>query len=147
MSSHIEKRKQTFKVRDTKITILANARIDDDTNEVIFDQQIDNEAINLDFNKYRNENGLVAPKEMVEFRNNYNLSQSALAKLMEISTATIARYEKGALPPEGISDLLKQLVNDNSAFVEFFKQNRNSLSIEDRKRVETILLHPNMPLN
>jgi hypothetical protein len=39
------------------------------------------------------------------------------------------------------------LVNYDSAFVEFFKQNRDKLSVEGRKRVETILFRMNMLLN
>jgi len=139
MSSHIEKRNQLFKVRDTEITILADALVDDDTNEIIFDRQLDNDAINLAFEQYRSNNNIVSPKNIVDFRKKYNLSQRSLAKLLSIGSATIARYEKGALPSESLNNLLKQMMNNSGSFIEFFNQNKTNLSEDDKQKVESVL--------
>lgn len=139
MSSHIEKREQTFKVRDTEITILADARIDDETNQIIFDRELDNEAINLAFEEYRSRNNIVDSNEIVDFRKKYDLSQRALAKLLGIGSATVARYEKGALPTDGLSNLLKQLSSDSSSFVAFFNRNKGNLSKDDEQKVTLVL--------
>lgn len=140
MSSHIEKRSQTFKVRDTDITILADACVDDKTNEIIFDRQLDNEAINMAFERYRANNNIVGYKDIVDFRKKYNLSQRALARLLGIGSATVARYEKGALPTESLSNLLKEIMNDDGSFVGFFEKNKSNLSDDDKKKVESVLV-------
>jgi putative zinc finger/helix-turn-helix protein, YgiT family len=139
MNSHIEKRNQTFKVRDTEITVLADARVDDETEEIIFDHQLDNQAINQAFEQYRIKNGLISSKDIIDFRKQYNLSQRSLAKLLSIGSATIARYEKGALPSESLSNLLKQFIVDDGAFIQFFNQNKNNLTNEDSQKVESVL--------
>jgi len=140
MSSHIEKRSQTFKVRDTDVTILADACVDDKTNEIVFDRQLDNEAINMAFEQYRTNNNIVGYKDIVEFRKKYNLSQRALAKLLGIGSATVARYEKGALPTDSLSNLLKEIMNDDGSFVSFFEKNKSNLSDDDKKKVESVLV-------
>jgi len=139
MSSHIEKRNQLFKVRDTEITILADALIDDKTNEIIFDRQLDNNAINLAFNRYRRTNKIISPQDIIDFRKKYKLSQRSLAALLSVGSATISRYEKGPLPSESLNNLLKQIMSDDVSFIEFFNQNKNNLSIEDKQKVESVL--------
>lgn len=139
MSNRIEKREQTFKVRDTKVTILADARVDNDTNEIIFDQQLDNKAINLAFEKYREDNNIINSSDIVKLRKKYHLSQRALAKLLGIGSATVARYEKGALPIESISNLLRQIMSDEESFSDFFKNNKSNLSEEEIQKVVSVL--------
>ncbi len=137
MSSHIEKRNQLFKVRDTEITILANALVDDETNEIIFDRQLDNAAINLAFDQYRLNNNIVSSQDIINFRKKYKLSQRSLSILLNVSSATISRYEKGVLPSESINNLFKQIMSDDVSFMELFNQNKNNLLVEDKQKVES----------
>lgn len=139
MTTHIEKRKQTFKVRDENITVEADALIDNKTNKILFDLDLDNQAINLAFNIYRQKNNLISPVEMVAFRKKYQLSQRSLAKLLDVGSATIARYEKGVLPSESINNLLRKIKDDSSYFVSLFHQNKSKLSAKDQKRIEAAI--------
>lgn len=139
MTTHIEKRKQTFKVRDENITVEADALIDDKTNKILFDLDLDNQAIDLAFNVYRQKNNLISPTEIVAFRKEYQLSQRSLAKLLDVGSATIARYEKGALPSESINNLLRKIKDDNSYFVNLFHQNKSKLSAKDQKKIEAAI--------
>ncbi|WP_334329684.1 type II TA system antitoxin MqsA family protein [Companilactobacillus sp. HBUAS59699] len=140
MSNHIEKRKQVFKVRNIDITVVADALVDDQSNEIVFDYNLDNQAINMAFNEYRRNHHIVTPEEIVEFRNKYKLSQRALAKLLGIGSATVARYEKGSLPTESISNLLQQFINDESSFTSFFEINKANLSDDEQEKVKNVLL-------
>lgn len=139
MSNHVEKRKQTFKVRNTEITVLADARVDDQSNEIIFDYDLDNQAINMAFDEYRKKHSIVSPDEIVGFRNKYDLSQRSLAKLLGIGSATVARYEKGSLPTESISNLLQQFIDDDDVFASFFETNGFKLSVTDQDKVKNVL--------
>ena len=137
MTNHIEKRKQTFKVRDKEVTILADALIDDNTGNIIFDLKLDNAAIGLAFDEYRKENNIISTEEIVNFRKKYKLSQRSLAKLLDVGSATVARYESGSLPSESINNLLKGLINNNSYFITLFNQNKYKLTDNERKKVES----------
>lgn len=139
MTTHIEKRKQTFKVRDENITVEADALLDNKTNKILFDLDLDNQAIDLAFNIYRQKNNLISPAEMVAFRKKYQLSQRSLAKLLDVGSATIARYEKGILPSESINNLLRKIKDDSSFFVSLFHQNKFKLSAKDQKRIEAAI--------
>jgi len=110
------------------------------TNEIIFDLQLDNEAIKMALEQYRLNNNIVSYEDIVNFRKKYNLSQRALAKLLGIGSATVARYEKGALPTESLSNLLKEIMNDDGSFVSLFEKNKGNLSDDEEKKVESVLV-------
>ena len=111
MTTHIEKRKQTFKVLDENITVEADALIDDKTSKILFDLDLDNLAINLAFNKYRQKNDIMFPNEIVEMRKRHQLSQDSLAKLIGMSPNMIVRYEKGVLVSKRVNNLLQKVNN------------------------------------
>lgn len=136
MQTHIEKRRQTFHVRNQEITVLADALINDVNNEIVFDLNLDNHAIEMAYDQYRQKNHLITPEEIVAIRKKYHLSQRAFAKLLDVGSATIARYEKGALPAESMNNLLLNLKNDSSYVIKLFMQNKNKLSDYDRRRAE-----------
>lgn len=47
--------------------------------------------------------------------------------------------EKGALPSESINNLLKQIMNDEGLFAEFFEKNKSNLSEDENKKIESVL--------
>lgn len=128
MDSHIEKRKQTFKVRDINISVIVDVRIDNNSNEILFDYDLDNQAINKAFSKYRQINHMVYPEEIVSFRKKYKLSQESLAKLLNISSRTLSRYEKGSIPTENINKSLKKLMSDGDNIEEISNSEKIHLS-------------------
>lgn len=135
MSSHIEKRKQTFIVRDSEVTVFADARVDDQSGKILSDLQLDNQAVKLAFDQFRVLNHFITPSEIVHFRERYGLSQRALAKLIGIGSATITRYEQGSLPTESINNLLQEIINDDNAFKNLVNKNGERLSIREQKLI------------
>lgn len=139
MTQRVEKRKQIFKIRDSQITVFAEALVDDVTGEIVSDFELDDAAIKLAMDKYRQQNGTLYPEEIVGFRKKLGLSQRQFAKFIGIGPASIARYEMGAIPSESINNLLKQLIQDKSTLLNFFENNEEKLKKSEIESVSNYL--------
>ncbi|MEG1411225.1 MAG: type II toxin-antitoxin system MqsA family antitoxin [Romboutsia sp.] len=78
------------------------------------------ETVNLDrlYSKYREMTGIVSPKEIVAFREKYNISQRELVAILDWGKMTINRYERGSLPNQSHSEILKLIINNEVYFRE-----------------------------
>lgn len=63
--------------------------------------------------------GLLTPREILEVRESYGLSQSDFAEISKIGKASLARWERGAL--------LQNAANDNLVYLLKFKDNMRRL--------------------
>lgn len=126
METYMKESLQIFEVKNQTIEVSSKFRFSSETNEIVFDRELDNIAINQAFDIYREKNNILSKKTIQEIRQKYSLSQRAFAKLLGWSPATIARYEKGAIPSKvnnGIlftlnqnTELAKSLLNQNKEF-------------------------------
>lgn len=91
--------------------ITAPARFDAETDQPIYDAELDERATEMARQAYRNDIGLVSPAELKGFRDKFGLSQRDLAELTGLSMNTIALYEAGAFPSEDDNKLLKNLIS------------------------------------
>ncbi len=91
--------------------ITAPARFDAETDQPIYDAELDERATEMARQAYRNDMGLVSPAELKGFRDKVGLSQRDLAELTGLSMNTIALYEAGAFPSEDDNKLLKNLIS------------------------------------
>src|SRR5699024_11517990 len=90
----------------------------------------------MDFEKFRWENDYLNPMEIKETREKYGLSQRGFASLLGVGSASIARYETGAVPTKSHHTLLKNM-RDNHGFVkDLYEINANKLKRLDNKRME-----------
>ncbi|MGL6108456.1 type II TA system antitoxin MqsA family protein [Romboutsia sp.] len=78
------------------------------------------EAVNLDrlYTKYRELTGIVSPKDIIDFREKYNISQRELVAILDWGKMTINRYERGSLPNQSQSEILKLIITNESYFRE-----------------------------
>lgn len=138
MSEHIETISQTFNVRNENITVESDAMVDDNTGKLISNIQLDDKAIQKAFDVYRDQHDILFPKQIVELRSKYGLSQRAFSKLLGIGAATIARYERGVLPTESINALLSQM-REETSLESFFKNNKSRLNVSDQEHIVEVL--------
>ncbi|MGK0554628.1 DUF4065 domain-containing protein [Macrococcus capreoli] len=127
MNTYIKRDKETFKVRDEDIQIESEFRFSLDTNEKVFDEQLDNIAINKAFNVYRAKNDLLGNIEIREIREKYQLSQRDFAQITGLGKATISRYEKGALPSKVNNNLYKNIDRNVEEMKLLFERNKNKV--------------------
>ncbi|QJA08579.1 DUF4065 domain-containing protein [Romboutsia sp. CE17] len=78
------------------------------------------EEINLDklYSRYRELTGIVTPQDIINFREKYNISQRELVAILDWGKMTINRYERGSLPNQSHSDILKLIIKEESYFRE-----------------------------
>ena len=78
------------------------------------------ESVNLDrlYSKYIELTGIVSPKDIIDFREKYNISQRELVAILGWGKLTINRYERGSIPTQSHSEILKLIINNESYFRE-----------------------------
>lgn len=103
----------TFMIHDHEYEVTAPARFDSDTDELIDDNELDDQAVEIANQMYRDDKGLISPNEIKKYRAKIGLSQREFAKLLGWSPNTVALYETGAFPSESNNKLLKALMKDD----------------------------------
>ena len=92
--------------------------------------ELENENLKSLYQKYRDMSGIISPEDIIEFRKKYDISQSELVAILGWGKMTINRYERGGLPNQSHSDILKLIIKNESYFKEkveeAYKYNRIS---------------------
>lgn len=109
MRTLIKKGTETFRIIDQEIKVESDFCFDVETNEKVFNEKLDDIAINKAFDVYREQNNIYNKDEIKEIRNKYRLSQKEFAELTGISIASIIRYEKGAIPTKANNNIYMSL--------------------------------------
>lgn len=131
--------KQIFTIRGEEFEVTAPALFDDSTNELLYDEELDDKAIEMANDLYREAHGFVYPSEIKKFRERLSISGRDLAALIGFSPTTIVMYENGALPTESNSRKLKDLINNKNSFKNFYEANKSSLGEPAQKKIEDYL--------
>ncbi|WP_281166174.1 helix-turn-helix domain-containing protein [Liquorilactobacillus sicerae] len=118
----------TFMIHGREYKVTAPAKFDSETNELLDDTVLDDQAVEIANNKYRADMGLVSPEDIKKYRAKIGLSQRELAKFLGWSPNTIALYETGAFPSKGNNRLLKALMSDDHVLTDFLEQDDHDLS-------------------
>lgn len=78
--------------------VTAPALFDNKTNKQIPDDKLDDDAVKIARQMYRNDMGLISPKDSKKYRSKVGISQRDLAEITGLSPNTIALYEAGEFP-------------------------------------------------
>jgi DNA-binding transcriptional regulator YiaG len=113
----IKNHTNTFLIRGHEYEVTAPAKFNRSTGELIDDKTLDDVALEIANEKYRQAMGIVSPADIKRYRTRVNLSQQELASLMGRHPATIELYEAGAFPAEADNRLLRALINDDATIV------------------------------
>jgi len=79
-------------------------------------------------NAYRIKHGLLTSDEIVGIREDYDLSQVDLARLMGWGEATISRYESKAIQDEAYDKMLRLIRDNPMQALGFLRSNKDSFS-------------------
>lgn len=85
---------------------------------------------------YKKSQGIIGLDEISEIMEKYNIGKEPLALVAGFGSVTIKRYFEGAIPAIEYSDRLKELLNDEGAFINFFQKNSNKLNAVSIKKIE-----------
>ena len=129
----------TYTINGHEYTVTAPALFDSKTNELIPDKKLDDQAAEMARQQYRNEMGLLSPREIKEYRTKVGLSQRNLAELTGLSPNTIALYEAGAFPTKANNRLLKSLIVNDDVLKQYISDEKNNYSDELLTKVNAYL--------
>lgn len=135
MTTYIKESTEIFQVKNESIEVTAMFKFDSETNEIVYDEVLDNTAINMAFNIYRKKYNILSKDQIRQVREKYNMSQRAFAKLLGWSPATITRYERGAIPTKNNNSILISLNDSQELANSLFNQNKESLSQDEQMKL------------
>lgn len=127
---------ETYEIRGEKISVDAEQLIDVLTHEAVFDEKLDDQAVQKAFDQYRQRHQIMSVNEIVALRHRLGLSQRGFAALLGWSPTTVATYETGALPSKAKHELLQLLQSDLQVAKSLYEKNKQKMSPNDRKAFE-----------
>lgn len=137
--TQVEPREETFTVRGTPITVDAATRVCTVCHQPVFDMELDDQKLVLAYAQYRVRSGLLSPDEIRAIRQQYSLSQSAIAKLLGWSPATFVRYESGSLQEVAHDNLLRRFRDDSKWVRELMTRSGDKLTDLQKRKLLTTL--------
>lgn len=107
-----------YDYRGYKVNVKQNIAVCNNCGEKIYVSELENENLKSLYQKYRDMSGIISPEDIIEFRKKYDISQSELVAILGWGKMTINRYERGGLPNQSHSDILKLIIKNESYFKE-----------------------------
>ena len=84
------------------------------------------------YDLYRKKAKLIAPQDIVKFREKYKISQRELTQILGMGKMTINRYENGAVPTKSQSDYLKMLIENEEEFIKLVDKAYKNNNISEK---------------
>jgi len=138
--TYVKDYEQVFSIRGEDILVVAPARFDSITNEMLYDGELDDSAIEKAHNIYRENNGYLTPHLIREMRDEIGISQRDFATLMGWSQTTIVMYESGSLPTNNNNNQLKMIHDNPYELQQYFTNAKGSLSAKACSKITNYLL-------
>jgi putative zinc finger/helix-turn-helix YgiT family protein len=134
----IEKRTETYLVRNEPITVEADVAVCSACGADVADPELDDVTLKRAYAEYRRRHNLLAPEAIKALRERYDLGQKAFGRLLGWGEVTIHRYESGAIPDEAHNNVLLALQDEVTMhhFIETQTAQRAAdLSELDRRKI------------
>jgi transcriptional regulator with XRE-family HTH domain len=129
----------TYTIDGREYTVTAPALFDSNTNKPIPNKELDDHAAEIARQQYRDDMGLLSPKQLKQYRAKIGLTQRNLAELTGLSPNTIALYEAGAFPTKANNRLLKSLIANDDVLGQYISDEKNNYSNELISKVNLYL--------
>jgi len=138
--TYIKDYEQVFSIRGEEISVIAPARFDSITNEMLYDRKLDDWAIEKAHDIYRENNNYLTPELIRKMRENIGISQRDFATLMGWSQTTIVMYENGSLPTNNNNNQLKMIHEIPNELRQYYTLAKDSLSPKACSKIANYLL-------
>lgn len=83
---------------------------------------------------YKKKIGLISLDDISEIMNKYDIGKEALAEVAGFGKVTIKRYYEGFLPQKKYSEILYEMLNDESYFIKKLEENKGKLKEHTYKK-------------
>ena len=118
-----------YTINGREYSVTAPALFDSKTHKQIPDDKLDDNAIKIARQKYRDDMGLISPLDLKKYRSKIGLSQRDLAEITGLSPNTIVLYESGEFPTIANNRMLKSLINSDEVLREYLLENEKTFFI------------------
>lgn len=118
--------------KNVKINVEQNIGICSQCMERLYVDELEESNLDRLYIKYRELTETVSPKDIIEFRKKYNISQEELVAILDWGKMSVNRYEMGSLPNQNHIEILKLVINYENYFKEKAKDSYNSNKITEK---------------
>jgi putative zinc finger/helix-turn-helix YgiT family protein len=136
--THIIDREETYPVKGDPTTIIAKVRICDICGGDSSDSKLIDESLLRAYDKYREKHKIISRYGIKELLKKYDISQRSLAALLGWGDITIHRYERGNIPDEAHS-LILRFIEDPVNMQKLFNEYKDRLNPQALKKLEAKL--------
>jgi len=130
----MSRRARTIRVRGTEISVELRELTCNVCKET-FDDPMARDPLEVAYDAYRDQEGLLCPFEIKAFREKLKLSQKGFADLLGMSPATISRYETGALQEPSHDTAIRACMNPEFLQNQY-ERRKHRLDEAQRDRLE-----------
>lgn len=134
----IDQRREIFTVKGKPVEIQASVAVCVECGNDIFLTKLEEQNFKRAYDAYRRENDLLTAAEIVAIREQYGLSQRALAQLVGWGEVTVSRYENGAIQTRGHDHFLR-LLKDPENIRRLLDEAEPGLSLQVSEQLEARL--------
>lgn len=132
-SVQVERKSESIRVRDLDIPVAVEYFTCDACKEEFDDPRAD-DPLEAVYREYRKRKGFVQPEEIRQFRKEKGLTQSELSSLLGWGSATLSRYENGALQDEA-HDRALQMVMRSDNLLALLEKHPDALPVGRRTAI------------
>lgn len=118
--------------KGTTLNVEENIPVCEVCGEELFIPEIENENLKRLYDEYRKLSGIISPEQIISFRRKYGISQRELVAILGWGKMTINRYERGSLPNQSHSDVLKTIISHTEAFNQKVQESYELKRISDK---------------
>lgn len=128
-------KREVYNVCGEEIGVDAKVLVCSECGEEFFCEELDNATLIEAYNLYRRKHKLLLPDEIRSIREQYGLSQRAMAKLLNWGDKTIFRYENGSIQDKAHNSMLIFLKNPEN-MKQYIME--NEVGLDDRHRAKLL---------
>lgn len=115
-----------------EINTYENVAICIECNQDLYVNEIEEKNNERIYELYRKKANIIKPKDIINLRKKYDISQRELTAILGLGKMTINRYERGGVPTKSQSDYIKLLIDDDDKFIEKVKEAYKNGSINNK---------------
>lgn len=134
VDTRIVTKKEFYDVCGERIEVDAKVLVCADCGEEFFCEELDNATLTEAYNIYRRKHKLLLPEEIKAIREQYGLSQRAMARLLNWGDKTIFRYENGSIQDKAHNSMLILLKNPEN-MKQYLIENEVGLDARHRDKL------------
>ena len=137
IETYTKKYMHDFNIKGKDIKFEAERRFCKNCNNLVYDEELDEEASKKAIELYNKEYGISKDK-IIELRNNLNLSQDLFAKIIGCAKKTLISYEKGtAIPNDNYIIIINSLLDNPSIIDVLIESNKNNFTDKEYNKIKS----------